>query len=477
MYLPALIGLLLIGGPARADGTAVWLSGKVDPTVVDGARHLDVGALAPELAFGPRDQQAIEALAAELEATRPLLDVFDGELQVLRRLELAADAVEILREQDRDLLYRARVLQGFAAWRYYGESLQDAGAAAWRYGGDGSGGPVANRPWVDAVALDPDRAPSPELLPDEQARRAYQSVRAWLLMQPDASVELASPADGAWIVLDGRPQRTERVRVLPGEHRLHVESPAGVHLRSKQRLASGQAVRLTIPATATELASLASSLPAKGAMALPAPALERLGNLPGPVTLLVQDGRALRRYELRAGAAHALSDAVGPAARGIWTLRSSLSAAWMNDGEWYLQHAAEGAEHDMGTVNGVLPGLHLGGAARLGPMSLGLGVDGRMGVGENQVLYVGDANQRLRLHPHLAVGLPWVQATVGAALPWRLGLGGRLQIPLMGPMEWTGGFLWEKGLTYNLPDGRTFSPTDALSAWTGMGMRWSPPSR
>jgi len=478
----AALSLLLssaLVAPAEAAGTALWLSGRVDPTALPEARHLDPEQVAPDLSFTTRDEQASAHLAAELGAVRPLLDVFDGELQILRRLDLALDALELLREEDRELVFKARSLQGLAAWRFFGEDLSAEEAASWRITlVDPSGDPVvANRAWADAIALDPDRLPGAEILPDEAARQAFQALRARMLILPDASVLVRDlPADSR-LVVNGREQATERARLLPGQHWLAVQGSSGTRLRTRVRVEGGQSLSLEAGLTAMDLRAVAYSLDPRSGAALSAAVVSRLATLEQPVTLFVSDDSGTQRYTVMDGVAVPAAgqpSSKTPSTTARFTLRAGASAAWLSDGEWYLQHATEGAPHTAATVNGVLPGLHLGGQGLLGPVALGLGLDARAGLGTHQSLLVGDQSYRLRLYPHLSAGLPWVQATVGASLPWRLGLGARAHVPIAGPLEWSSGFLYELGLGVQRPEGDPFQPLDALSAWTGLGLRWSP---
>lgn len=479
MHLAALSLLVpsVLIAPAEGAGTAIWLRGRVDPTALPEARHLDPDQLAPDLSFSARDEQASAHLAAELKAVRPLLDVFDGELQILRRLDLALDAVELLREEDRALVFQARTLQGLAAWRFFGEDLSAEESSAWRVTLVEANGAtlVANRAWADAIALDPDSLPNAEILPDEAARQAFQDLRARMLVLPDASIVVSDLPGDARLVIDGREQATERARVLPGEHRVAIQSSTGTRVRTRLRVAGGQTVPLEDTVTATDLRAAAYSLDPKAGTALIGPVATRLAALEQPVTIFVSDDSGTTRYTLMDGVAVPAARAPSsPASTARFTLRAGASASWLSDGEWYLQHAAEGAAHEASTVNGVLPGLHLAGQAMLGPVALGLGLDARAGFGANQRLLVGEDSHRLRLYPHLSAGLPWVQATVGAALPWRLGLGARAHIPIAGPLEWSSGFLYELGMIVPRPEGDSFKPEDAISAWTGLGLRWSP---
>lgn len=463
---------------ARADGTAVWLSGAVDPSVVSASTYLTADELGAAAPWGADDDTARALLASELDAVRPLLDVFDGELQILRRLDAAIEAVTVARAEDRDLIHDARTLQGLAIDRYYQDGLAtDPDAGPWRTTlPDGVGGTlVVNRAWVDAIALDPETLPDATLVPDDDARLGYQDVRARLLIAGDATIAAVDLPAGGSLVVDGVPAPAGRARVLPGEHRIAVVDDAGIRLRQTLRLAPDQTVDLPVPARTDELQDLARQLDGSSAIVLPPRVATTLARLDGPVTIVVGDRRSPVVY--RVDRATALPLDTGSTARAPGRedsplgLRAGLGLAWVYDGEWYLEHAAEGAPEAVATVNGALPMLSLAADARLGAVALSAGADLAVGAGQWQRLQVGETSTRLRAHPYLAAGLPWLQATVGAWLPWRLGVGARAHLPLPGPMELTAGGLYGLGLQYTDDNGDTFVPAGAWSAWAGVGVR------
>jgi hypothetical protein len=473
---------LLLGpltAPAMAAGTAVWLRGTIDPTAVGGATHIVAVQAASPANWAESDGRAIENLRSELNAVRPLLDVFDGELQVLRRLELALDAVQVIRAEDRVLIHEARAFQGLAAWRYFQDTLAtDPEAASVRVAlPDGAGGTTqANRAWVNAIAIDPDTMPSAQLLPDADARLAYQELRAQLMIAPGATIIAVALPDGGRLIVDGEPSMGDHARLIPGEHRAIIECPDGTRLRHRLQMDAGAQVTLVTPASAAELSAFADSLDGVSAVALPPRVAAAFDRLDAPVTLLLEDGRNVLQYRVADGAAVPLVNAGektrrASSANGL-VVHVGVSQAWLTDGEWFLLHAAEGAPSEKSTVNAGVTGLHAAAQYGVGKFAASAGVDARWSLGEWHYLDVGDTDLRLRLHPYVGAGLPWLQVTVGAALPWRLGLGARGLVPLNDRFEFTGGALYEVGLPVAregaLPQ---YEPGDSMSVWGGFGVR------
>jgi hypothetical protein len=168
---------LLLAQLAHAQGSALWLRGPADPAAtVDIVDHpLDL--LIPNQGWTAEDARAIETLATELAAVRPLVEVFDGELEIMSRLDRAIADVHVLRDTgDRELLARALRFQGFAVRRYFqGGLATDVAAEPYRIQ---VGGTWENGPWMDAVALDPDTEDVAADIPEESERAAFGETRA-----------------------------------------------------------------------------------------------------------------------------------------------------------------------------------------------------------------------------------------------------------------------------------------------------------
>ncbi|MDP6931464.1 MAG: hypothetical protein QGG40_01050, partial [Myxococcota bacterium] len=80
--------------------------------------------------WSEQDDGAIATLGQELEEVRPLLEVFDGELEIIRRLGSALSDVQVIRPEDRDLVFEALAFQGFSIHRYFQDTLATDPTAA-----------------------------------------------------------------------------------------------------------------------------------------------------------------------------------------------------------------------------------------------------------------------------------------------------------------------------------------------------------
>lgn len=467
------LSLLIVSSGLAA--TAVWLDGTPDAARTPGYTAISAEAAVPEAAWSAEDERAIAYLREELAAVRPLADVFDGELQIMRRLQSALDAVEIIRPEDRDLVWEALIFQGFAVDRYFQDKLEsDPAAAPWRVR---EGGQVEVGPWLDAVALNPERRPTLAELPGEAEISKWQELRArHLLIEPASVIAAELPASGR-LVVDGREMATDRAQVSAGYHRIALSVDGMIRRRVAQRLEPDGRLLLVLPPTAAELRALAAPLSkAPPQLRLSGSVQMALSELPQPVQLVVEDRKELLVYDVQGElAVRDVAEAeTGASTEGRLVLRAGLGGGWINDGEFFLSNLADEPAHDRATVNA--GGLALGLGVELRPLSLlsvGLGLDLLEPLGEHHDLPVGDGLIRLRPYPHLAVGLPWVQIGVGAQIPWRLGVGPRLHLPMGERLELTGAYVYGLGLVRErgagLPD---FEPVDTHAAWMGLSYRY-----
>jgi hypothetical protein len=464
--------IVFLVAPALASGTAVWLSGTPDPSAVPSATLLTPEAAAPGAEWTERDQRALDQLKAELAAALPLLDVYDGELQIMRRLESAVSDVRVVRPEDRDLLYRALVFQGLATFRYFPGTIgSDNSAAAYRSEIDGQ---AEIRAWVDAVALDPDRVPDEATLPDADARFAFQEARARLSLTAPAIVRVASLEPGSSLVVDGKAATTNEARVQPGFHRVAVQADGVWRGTWTRRLDSGETWALVAPATSDELRGVGVELLAVPSQLKLSPAAQaRLEALEGPVMLVVTGRNEPEIYDVSGGVASRRVSPENAADDGMSLHgRVVVGGAWVYDGDFYLQHFGEGAPWVKDTVNAGAPSFLAAVELELGPLAVSTGVDLTLPLGEWHDLPVGDGTMRLRAFPHIAVGIPFAQVAVGAWLPWRVGVGPQVHIPLKGPLELTGGYVFGLGIERNRDDGSVFKPDRAQYASFGVGGRF-----
>ncbi len=466
----SLIVLWMTLASAQA-GTAVWLGGSPDPSLTPGDSPKTAVQVAAAPVFGDADAAAVENLAAELAACRPLLDEFDGELAILQRLSRALDAVEMVRADDVDVVWQALLLEGLAVHRYF----PDVGVPeATRAGAVRKvAGRAENQPWLDAIALRPDRILSDLDMPDEASRLAFQELRARVFLLAPVSVRVTHLPDGAALVVDGSPATGDRARMLPGLHRITVEVDGRVHMRETRVLAPGAAEDLAYRAVGRELLDLAEALAAADtSLALPAAVVTTLNTLDGPVSLVVEGKRGPRRFVVEGGVAteakveRARESSDGPA------LVVSGGLGWVYDGDYLLQNAAAGAPETAATVNAASGVVGVGGEVPLGPVVVGAGADVVAPFGDWHTLPSGDQEHRLRLHPHAVVGWGPLRATVGWWSPWHVAAGLRGTVPLGGGFGLTGAYVHGFGIARTHDTGETFTPAASRVGWVGATWRW-----
>ena len=462
-------------GLAHAEGTALWLNGSPDPTETPGKKTATPEQLAPSVAWSATDSRAIDHLAEELEAVQPLKDVFDGELQILRRLNAALAQVSAVRATDRDLVWRALVLEGYAAHRYFQDGLAtDKNAEPYRV-------PVRDReeilPWVDAIAFDSDRVPTSAEIPDEPELKAYQELRARMLLVPPGAVVAQNLVSGARLVVDGREAPADRAELLPGRHLVAITEAGVIAARQEIRLDSGGEKAVSLLAMAEDLVALAAPLSDRPrALLLTAPVLARLAQAEAPVELILEGPRRPIHYELVDSSA-VLAEKERPEGRPVGLIAHAIvGGGWVYDGDYLLQNVDQGAPSSVGTVNAGSPIGSASVAAALGPLALGLGLDVAFPLGDFHDLPVGESRLRARLFPHVEIGHPNLSLAVGPMLPWHLGVGGRLHLPLFplwhGPVEVMAAYTQGIPLTFQRGEGEPeFKASSASMAWVGVGGR------
>lgn len=470
-----LLALALSADAALADGTALWLQGSPDPTLTPGMSAATPQRLAPPAAWTEVDDAAVEHLAQELALVGPLKDQLDGELQIMRRLEGALAAVDLVRAQDRDLAWRALVFQGYAVHRYFQDTLAtDPAAAPWRQALGGVGGELAVAPWLRAIALDPERVPTAEELPDEPQRVAYTELRARRLLEPGATVQVEGAAT---LVVDGRPAPARKALLMPGLHQVALVIDGELAVRERVDLAAGETRTLRPLASAARLQALGETLAAaKGPVLLAPEVLARLEGLEAPVALLVEVDGDTRRFDVVGTSAVPLQ--VERERRGeggpALVVGASVGGGWVYDGNFVLQN--EDAPESVGTANAGAPvgALSLGG--EVGAFAFGLGVDLAVPVGAHHDLPVGEGRMRARPFPHVALGHRLIQVAAGPLLPWHLGVGPRLSLPLpdlrSGPLQLVASYTHGINLPLTDEAGADFEPGQARLAWLGVGGRW-----
>ncbi len=473
--------ILLLAAPALAD-RVLWASPPDDTSAAAVARTVPGSTSAPLESLmtggaGPLSRGEIALLAAELDQVRPLADAFDGELQIMARLSKATGDVSILRsEEERNVLRRALLFQGFAVHRYFQGKLATESAAAPYRTVDGT--EAWATAWLDACALL--AAPlgvKPEDIPEPAERLAFDAAQAHCQAMPGATFILGDLASGAEVRLDGvkiEGGSGVRVRMMPGRHLFHVAVGETLLLAQDVRIKAGADAVVSAPFGPAELAELRGRV-ASGADGWEVPAAARLpiAGFGEPVyiatpagdktSLLRVDGTVATAVRIRASEEETRPGLVG---------RATVGAGWVSTGDFLLQNLDDGAPADRYTVNAGTPAASLSLALESKLWSVGVGIDGQLALGEFHTLPTGESDTAAFLYPHVAAGLPWAQVTIGPMFPWYLGVGGRARVPLFGPIE-----LFASGV-YGVPLDRprdegepTFEPLPLFSAWGGVTVR------
>lgn len=476
------MSLILWALCAWAGGSVLWLSDPADPELAPDLTRVPREVVAPSGAVLPEHIAALDRLQAELEAVRPLAHDFDGELEITARLQSAIDDVEVLRDSaDRDLLYSALAFQGFAVHRYFqGQLGSEPAAAPYRVV---VGGTVEVRPWVDAVALDPERSPSREDIAEEPERRAFDQARARIKVAPQATVVLAELPNGATLRIDGAIAAAGlRVRVAPGKHYLAITDEDGTRAHADVRMGAGGEHRMQLPPSERDLVLLGVRLrEAPATLELDRRMAAALARLPPTAHLAVRtgDGSLLYRVDEQVAVLASTGSAEIRQPRRWWqalpgdglSLASLVSMGWVYDPQYLLENT-DTAPRTVGTVNAVTPILGASAALHTGALSWTSGVDVAFPTGPHHTLPVGDALWRVRPHLFVGGGTPRVQATLGTLLPWHMALGVRAHAPLGESLAISAG--WIQGLGLAIPRGsgeEDFVARPAQSAYLGLQTR------
>jgi hypothetical protein len=422
-----------------------------------------------ERAAPPQTSDALTVLAAEVVACKPLFEVFDGELQVMARLQKAIADVRVLRtEQERALLQTALLTEGYAVQRYFQDRLAiEPDAAPYR---TGFAGRAVVQAWAHAAALYAGTPPTNGDLPDASARLAFDATQAWVRVQPSGSVSFSRLAEGAIAYVDGR--RVEagpgaRVLVSSGRHYVHVAVGDTIIWSYAGEVAPEQTVTVDAAFGPAERTALDSRL-ASGRPGWSVPAGLVSGDYTEPVYIAVTGGPSLRLLRVDGPVAVAVpvaADGSTPTGAGFGGYVAA-GGGWVSTGDFYLQNAD--APSTYATVNAGAPAFAAGAYWRKDWFEAGVGVDAMVATGAYHSLPTGASTSRAFVYPYAAVGLPWVQLTVGPQLPWYVGVGARAAVPIAGPLGLYGRFVYGVGVPLDRESAEAFQPQPALSASGGL---------
>ncbi len=431
-----------------------------------------------ELVGGAADAEGVRALAtlrSELAAVRPLLAEFDGELQIMARLRKAtADVTELRTPEDAELLWQALCFEGNAVQRYFGDRLgSEPAAAPYR---TNLGPAVVVSAWVDAVALKGPASPIEADIPEKPQRLSYDGVRALMQAMPSAAFEVGRLADGSAVMLDGRvvdASPGSRTLLVPGRHFFTVKVGEVSLLHGDAALPDGATMKADAPFGPHERDDLLAQVGKPAGWKVPDAAMVPIAGAKEPVYLAVPgDGRP-RLVRVDRGTAEAVALVAPAKTTSPVALHAAIGAGWLSSGDFFLQNVADGAPHTADSVNAFTPAFSLEAEWWSGMFAASGGVSGQVATGDYHTLTSGDTEVRTFVYPHVGLGLPWVQATVGPLLPWYLGVGLEGRVPVASGFEVTASAVYGAGLTQprggDAPD---FEPLPVFAAWGGVGWRF-----
>lgn len=465
---------VLIGWFTSAHATeVVWTS---PPSDADAARvGARAGAGGPPLQladlraaltrWSDADGAALRDLDTALADARPFERELDGELHILADLEGPVHRVGALRDEaDRSVLYAALLYQGFAANRYFSDTLgTDPAAQAYRE--IVADAPV-ERPWVDAAALEPDRDATAYDIAETPQRVAYNFTRHRLGDAPRGTLTPRDLPAGSILVVDGRPAPIGPEGVLwvsPGRHLVHAELEGRIVERWDVRLRDGEPLTLTPSVSDAEWrafveggapsAAVSALIAAVGTEVWLATPGER-----GPSVVAVDPAGARADVDLRAPPEDTrprLAGSVG------------VLGGWLSSGDFYTQDPFD-TPHSVGGVNAFSVGGWTELGLRYGPYHAEVGADLLAPVGQHHVALTGDAAMRLRPLPYVSTGMGPASVAVGYLFPYHPAAGGRLELPLA---DWQARVVGWVGVptVREREDGTTWRSLPLFTVTTGFG--------
>lgn len=263
--LLSMASLALPGTALGADGFVVWLEAeppdartlqKVENLTAADVHltHVDL-ALPPQPAT-PEDAARIETLRETMADGKARWDEFDVELTIARELEAALVPVDLIRDK-RDLqdIVDARLFQGAAVQKAFApdDFPVNDDAAPFRIELPGI---TANKPWVSAMALDPDRELTRADVADGSAFPDLQKLQPAYRELRSAELDVSKLPPGATLYIDGNPAEPDEdgiVKLRPGSHYTHVLRRDVVSGRQILTLSSAEELELPLIVDETEL--------------------------------------------------------------------------------------------------------------------------------------------------------------------------------------------------------------------------------
>jgi hypothetical protein len=342
----------------------------------------------------------------------------------------------------------------------------------------GEGALAQIQAWVDASALYGAPMANEQVLPESRQRIAYDTLQAFIRGMPRSTFVVGRLAEGAEVRIDGdKVEPGSRLLVTPGRHFWQVRVNDTELIREDQRVSPGIDITIQAPVGPNELEVLKElALTRQGGWEIPAPIQLVVDNKPIYVGIPGDEPRLLK---ISGSTSENIRIVPDDSDRDRLVFSASAGAGWSSCGDWlllnYSEDSLENANNppiETSTVNAATPVFSLGAAWRpIRLFSAGAGVDAMLPVGPYHTLPVGEGEQRAFFYPHLAVGIPYVHATLGPLFPWHLGVGLKANIPLIGPLGVQASGLYGAGATLTLDDGSSLKTLPIWSAWAGLSFQ------
>lgn len=475
--MPIILALLSLAHADRIYWSSPPTSADTEAAqrTLPGAKSLPLDELVVGGSAASDPGPAIDTLRRELEAVRPLVKEFDGELQIISRLSKAtADVTGLRSAEDTELLWRALCFQGFAVHRYFGDRLGSEAAAAPYRVGEGSTAVVAA--WLDASALFGPREPIADDVPEANQRIAFDAVRAMVQVMPAATLAVGKLAEGATLTLDGRPVDTTvqtRTIMIPGRHFLEVKVGEAVLLRGNAALDAGATMSAEAPFGPKEKEALASLAAGADGWAVPAAAMTPISGAGEPVYIGTPKGGKPTLVRVDQGTAASVALVAEKAAKSGFVGHAAIGGGWVSTGDFFLQNLDGDPPREESTVNAGTVAVAGDAEWYTGAFAVSAGVSIAMAAGGYHQLPTGDSVTRTFTYAHVGIGTPWIQATVGPLFPWYLGVGLKGRLAVAGDFELTANGAYGVPLSIAREgEEPAFEPLPAYTAWGGAGWRF-----
>jgi hypothetical protein len=307
--LAILLGCLSAVDALAADGIVVWMEPAVPgekalqraENVAGPTSHLSHLDLAfPPQPASDEDTKDYVQLRDVVAASRAKWEEFEVELGIATDLEAAFQKIDVVRdERDADQIVVARALQGAAAFRAFdpNDFGQSERAAPFRIVFPGTDPLI--RPWVEALALDPDHKLGQDVA-ESSTWPDLQKLQEAVGLLSDGWIDVSALPAGASLVVDGKAVTPSdaKVPLRPGNHYVHVLKQGVISGRSRIEITPGDTIPVPMVVSADELGAARAQVVEGTTTGFPddvKSALEQIAaHYQGPIFVgAVEEGRAV----------------------------------------------------------------------------------------------------------------------------------------------------------------------------------------